>query len=69
MTADVRVNVLIIVSDVVVDLSMGGLADVIFDVLNNIGVDVLVDVIVNVFSGVMTAFEFAMPDPLEEIRC
>ena len=60
---------LIIVSDVAVDLLMDALTDVTRGVRTNTGVDVLVGVDVNVFAGVMTAFEFAMPGPLEGFRC
>ena len=56
-----RVDVLIIVSAVAVDLLM--------DALTDIGVDVLVGVNVNVFAGAMAAFEFVMPLPLEEFCC
>ena len=52
---------LIIVSNVVIDLLMKSFTGIILGVLTNIGVDVLL--------GVMTAFEFAMPGPLEECRC
>ena len=45
------------------------LTDIRLEVLTNIGVDVLVDVSVNVLADIMTAFEFAMPGPLEEVRC
>jgi hypothetical protein len=64
MTADVRVGVMTIVSDVAIDLLVDGLTGIMFGV----GVDVLVAVIVNVFSGEMTAFEFAMSCPLNEFR-
>ena len=60
-TADVRVGVMVIMSDVAIDLLVDGLTGITFGV----GVDVLMGVNINVFSGVMTAFEFAMPDPLE----
>ena len=59
-TADVRVGVMVIVSEVAVDLLVDGLTGITFGV----GVDVLV-----VFSGEMTAFEFAMSCPLNEFRC
>ena len=65
LTADIRDNVLIIVSDVTVDLLMDALTDIIRDVRTNIGIGVLVDKNLNVFAGVMAAFEFAMPWPLE----
>ena len=61
---------LIIVSDMAVDLLTDVLGDIIRGVLTNIDADVLVvDLNANVFAGVMTAFEFAMPCPLEECRC
>ena len=60
-TADVRVGVMVIVSDVAIDLLVDGLTGITFGV----GVDVLVGVNIKVFSGVMTAFVFAIPDPLE----
>ena len=62
---------LIVASNVAVDLLMDALTDIRLGLLaNNIGVDVLVDVNANVSAGVMTAFEFAMPGrPLEEFRC
>ena len=44
------------------------LTNILRGVLPNIDVDVLVDVDVNAFADVMTAFEFAMPIPLEEFR-
>jgi hypothetical protein len=68
LTVDIRVDVLIIVSNLTVDLLMDALTDIIRDVLSNIDVDVLADVNVNVFAGVMTAFEFATSGPLEEFR-
>ena len=42
---------------------------IILGVLTNIDVDVLVDVDRNAFAGVMTAFDFAMPGPLDEFLC
>ena len=65
LTIDMRVDVLTIMSDVTVNLLIDALADIILRVLTNSDVDMLVDVNANVFSGVMTAFEFAMPGPLE----
>ena len=56
---------LIIVSNVAVDLLMDALVNMIRDVWTNVDVGMLVDVNGNVFSGVMTSLEFAMPDPLE----
>ncbi len=52
---------LIIVSNVAVDLWV--------DVLTGIDVDVLMEGNVNVFAGVMTTLEFAIPGPLEKGRC
>ena len=60
---------LIIVSGVAIGSLMDALAALILGVLTDIGVDVLVDVNVNVFAGVMTAFEFVIPGPLEKFRC
>ena len=54
---------LIIMSNVMVDLLGDVLASAIRAVLTNINVDVLLDVNVNMFPGVMAAFEFAIPDP------
>ena len=59
----------IIVSNVMFDLLMKSFTRIILGVLTNIDVDVLWDVNGNVFIIVMTAFEFATPDPLEEFRC
>ena len=59
-TVGVRVDVLLIMSEVAVDLLVDGLTGITFGV----GVDVLV-----VFSGEMTAFDFAMPGPLDEFLC
>ena len=56
---------LIIVSNVAVDLLVGASNDTILGVLSNIDVNVLVDV----FAGVMTRFDFDMSVPLEEFRC
>ena len=71
LTVGMRVDVLIVTSNVAVDLLMDALTVIRLGLLaNNIGVDVLVDVNVNVYAGVMTAFEFPMPGrPLEEFRC
>ena len=52
----------IIVSNMAVDLLMDALRSMILGVRINIAVDVL-------FSGVITALEFAMPGPLAEFRC
>ena len=69
LTVDMRVEVLIIVSDVAVNLLMDAFTAMIRGVLNNIDVGMLVDVNVDVFADVMTAFEFIMSGPLEEFRC
>ena len=52
---------LIIVSNVVVDLLMKSFTGIILDVLTNIDVDVLL--------GVMSAFEFVIPGRCEDFRC
>ena len=59
----------IIVSNMAVDLLMDALSSIIRGVLTKIAVDVLVDVNVKVFAGVMTAFEFVMSGTLEDFRC
>ena len=56
LTVDMRVGVVIIVSNVTVDL----LADIMIGVLTNVGVDALLYVNANVFTDVMTAFGFDM---------
>ena len=57
-----RVDGLIIVSNVAVNLSINALT-------GSIGLDVLMDVNVSMFVSAMTAFAFDMLDPLEEFRC
>ena len=52
---------LILVSDVSVDLFIHVLTGIIQGVLTNIDV--------NLFAGVMAAFVFAMTDPLNAFRC
>ena len=42
------------------------LTDIILGSLTNIGAD---DANVNAFADIMTAFDFAKPDPLEKFRC
>ena len=56
---------LVIVSDRAVDFLMEAFTGIIRGILTNIGVDVLVGVTVNIFLVAITAFEFAMPSPLE----
>ena len=65
LAVDIRVGVMIIVSNLAVGLSMDALTGFLAD----IDVDVLVGVYVNVFAGVKTAFEFSMSGPLEDFRC
>ena len=60
---------LIIVSNMAVDLLIDALTDIIRGVLTNIGVGVLEDVNINMFAGVMATFEFVVSCPLEEFRC
>ena len=61
LTVAMRVDVMIVVSNVAVDLLM--------DALTAIMLEVLISMDVNVFVGVMPAFEFAMSSPLENFRC
>ena len=66
LTVDMRVGVVIIVSNVTVDL----LADIMIGVLTNVGVDALLYVNANVFTVVYTALEFPVSTPLEGFgRC
>ena len=66
LTVDTRVDVLIIVSNVAVDLLMDALTGILRrGVLTNIDIDALVNANGNVFAGAMTTFEFAMSGPLE----
>ena len=60
---------LIIVSNMAVDLLIDALTEIKLGVMTNIDIGVLVDLDVNVFAEVMAAFDFAMPGPLEEFRC
>ena len=69
LTFDTRVDVMIVVSNVTVDLLMNVLTVIISDIVTNIAVGVLVGVNVNVFVSVITAFAFARSDPFEEFRC
>ena len=59
---------LIIVSNMAVDLLMDALTDIMCDVPINNDIDVLLDVNATVFAGITTAFEFAMSVPLEGFR-
>ena len=54
-------------SGVAVDLFMDELTDVTIAALAGIGIDVLADVSANAFTVVMTALEFPVSTPLEEI--
>ena len=68
-TVDMRVEVLIIVSDVAVDLLIAALADISRVILTDVGMGVLVGMNADVFAGVMTAFELVelvMPGPSKE---
>ena len=60
---------LVIVSDMAIDLLMYALTDTIRGVLTNVDIEVLVDVNVNVLADLITAFNFAMPGPLEVFCC
>ena len=67
VTGDMRVTVLMIVSNVAVGLLMDSLTSITRGVLTKIDDDV-VYVDANVFAGIMTALEFGMSGPLEEVR-
>ena len=69
LTVGIRVDAVIIVSNVAVELLMNAVTDIMRGVLSNMDVDMLVDVNVNIFAVSMAAFEFVMSDPLEEFRC
>ena len=69
LAVDMRDNMLVIESDVAVELSVDVLTSIILPVVTSIGVDVLMDLNVNVFADAMTAFEFAMVSLLENFRC
>ena len=56
-------------SDMAVGLLMDALGDITIDDLTDIGGELLAAANVNVIAGVMTAFECAMPDPVEEFCC
>ena len=60
---------LIIVSDMAVDLLMDALTDIILSVLTDIGVGELAGVNANVFAGVMSAFDFVMSGPSKKLCC
>ena len=60
---------MIIVSNMAVALLMDALRSIIHGVLINIGVDMLVEVNAFFFAGLMIAFEFIMPERLEDFRC
>ena len=69
LIVDMRVEVLIIVSDVGVDLLIAALTDISRVMLTDIGIGVLVGMNVNVFADVMAAFEFDVPGPSKEFCC
>ena len=68
-TIDMRVEVLIIVSDVAVDLLMDRLTDITRIRRTEVSVDVSAGVNMNAFEGVMTTFEFTVPDSSKEFCC
>ena len=69
-TVDMRVDVLIAVSNVTVGLLLrNALTDIAHIVLISINIGVLVYVNVNVFTGVMTSFDFAIPPGRLGSRC
>ena len=69
LTVGMRVEVLISLSEMTVDLLMDATNDTILCVASNVGVEVLVDINANAFTDDMTAFEFDMPGPFEAFRC
>ena len=69
LTVGMRVKVLIIVSDMAVDLLMDALAGIARVVLTDIGFAVLVGVNGSVFADVTVAFEFDIPGPSKECCC
>ena len=68
-TVGMCLDVVIIASNVAVDLLADTLPIIIRGDLTNIAVDMLVEVNEKVFAGVMIAFEFIMPERLEEFGC
>ena len=66
---DMRVEVLIIESDMAVDLLMDRLTDIARAMRTEVGVDVLAGVNVNAFAGVMGTFEVAVPASAKEFCC
>ena len=69
LTVNIRVDVVIIVCAIAVDLLMNTLTALMRGLLTS-NDDALADANTNVFADVMTAFEFGMPGPsLEEFRC
>ena len=69
LTVGMRVDALVIVSNVTVDLLMDALTGIIRRGVRTDDVGVLVDLNVNVLPHAMTAFEFAVPEPFEGFRC
>ena len=61
LTVDTRVDVMVAVSIVSVNLLMDALTVITSDIVTRIAVDVLVDVNSNVFAGIMTSFGFVKP--------
>ena len=69
-TVDMRVDVLIAVSNVTVGLLLrNAFTGITHSVLTSVNISVLVDVNVNVFAGVITFFEFAIPPVRLGSRC
>ena len=69
LAVDMRVEVLIIVSDVAVDLLMDALAGIARAMLTDVGIGVLVGMNASVFADVTVAFEFEIPGPSKECCC
>ena len=56
-----------VLSDMALDAWIDALASVIIGFVTGIGVEVLADANGNVFASLMTALEFAVPEPLESL--
>ena len=63
LTGDTRVDVMIAVSNVTVDLLVEVLTVIMSKIATNIAVDVLVDINVNSLAAVVTVLKLALPSP------
>ena len=64
-----RVEVLVIVSDVTVDLLIDRLPDIARVRRTEVSAGVLAGVNMNAFEGIITKFEFTLPDSSKELCC